>query len=359
MGKNIIKMSPEGQLRPKNADLNTDELMSVRGAAFKEKYVLYYKDLCDAAGIDYSKFVEYSLKFPRKSIRVNTLKTTVAELKKRLQENWNLEPIPWCKEGFWIEHKGVLRANEETGEEELEKRRDVGNLLEHSMGHIYLQEASSMTPPIVLEPKPGETILDMAASPGSKATQIGMYMQNKGLFIANDYKADRMSPLSLNLQRCGVSNCIETLMQGHWFANLGETFDRILVDAPCSGTGTVRKSIKTLQLWNPTMIQRLSGTQKQLIIAAYKCLKPGGTMVYSTCSVEPEENEAVITHLLESEYAAGGGAKLLPINLNIKRSPAITEFKGQKYAPEVKNCLRIWPQDNDTDGFFVAKIKKM
>jgi NOL1/NOP2/sun family putative RNA methylase len=249
-------------------------------------------------------------------------------------------PIPWCKEGFWIK-------NIKTG------RRDIGNLPEHSLGYFYIQEAVSMIPPIVLGAKPGEIVLDMCASPGSKASQIAAMMKNKGVFVANDYKTLRMKPLSLNLQRCGITNNIITLMEGRWFKDI--KFDRILVDAPCSGTGTIRKSLKTLRMWNPNMIRRLAGTQKQLICQAFSCLKKGGTMVYSTCSLEPEEDEAVIDYFLSK----CGDAKLEEIEIDIKRGEPVMEFDGNTYNPEVKKCLRIWPQDNDTEGFFVVKIKKV
>ena len=142
-------------------------------------------------------------------------------------------------------------------------------------------------------------------------------------------------------------------MQGRFFK--GFSFDRILVDAPCSGTGTIRKSFKTLRIWNPVMVRRLAGTQKQLIEAAFKNLKENGTLVYSTCSLEPEENEGVVDYLI-SNYP---NAELQEIKLKIKKSPAILEFEGKKYSKEIKKCLRIWPQDNDTEGFFVAKIRKI
>jgi NOL1/NOP2/sun family putative RNA methylase len=301
----------------------------------KPKFMERYSSLTD-----WESFKKYSLMYLRRSIRVNTLKMSVEELKKRLEEEWELVPIPWCKEGFWIK-------NIKTG------RRDIGNLPEHSLGYFYIQEAVSMIPPIVLGAKPGEIVLDMCASPGSKASQIAAMMKNKGVFVANDYKTLRMKPLSLNLQRCGITNNIITLMEGRWFKDI--KFDRILVDAPCSGTGTIRKSLKTLRMWNPNMIRRLAGTQKQLICQAFSCLKKGGTMVYSTCSLEPEEDEAVIDYFLSK----CGDAKLEEIEIDIKRGEPVMEFDGNTYNPEVKKCLRIWPQDNDTEGFFVVKIKKV
>ena len=127
-----------------------------------------------------------------------------------------------------------------------------------------------------------------------------------------------------------------------------------MVDAPCSATGAIRKSFKTIQMWNPDMIRRLSITQKSLIKTAFSLLNPGGTMVYSTCSVEPEEDEEVISYLLK-EF---DNAKIEKIDLDIKRSKPITSFQNKVYSEEVNKCLRIWPQDNDTEGFFITKIRK-
>ncbi|MBT4824293.1 RsmB/NOP family class I SAM-dependent RNA methyltransferase [Candidatus Woesearchaeota archaeon] len=318
---------------------------------FKPKFIERYSKLTN-----FEEFKKVSLTFLRRSIRVNTLKITVAELKKKIEDKWILEPIPWCKNGFWIEHKGEEKEDED-GNIEIVKRRDVGNLHGHMLGYFYIQEAASMIPPLVLDPKPGEMVLDLCASPGSKTTQIGMYMKNKGILVANDYKYDRIKSLGLNVQRCGLSNCVITLMMGHLLKKMGEEiFDKILVDAPCSGTGTIRKSFKTLRIWNPNIVKRISGQQKQLIETGFKLLKKGGTMVYSTCTLEPEEDEGIISWLLE-KY---DNAKVEKIELKgLKRSEPVMEFDGVKYNSQVKDCLRIWPQDNDTEGFFVSKIRKI
>ncbi|MBW2967928.1 tRNA methyltransferase, partial [Candidatus Woesearchaeota archaeon] len=167
---------------------------------FKEKFVERYSALTD---ID--AFKEYSFSYLRKSIRVNTLKIGVEELVARVSDEWKLKAVPWCKEGFWIEHRGE-------GEE---KRWDVGNMLEHQLGYVYVQEAASQIPPIVLGPKPGERVLDMCAAPGSKTTQMAALMKNKGVLVANDVEGVRLAALGINLQRCGVLNVITTQMHGH------------------------------------------------------------------------------------------------------------------------------------------------
>ncbi|MCK4589607.1 MAG: NOL1/NOP2/sun family putative RNA methylase [Nanoarchaeota archaeon] len=320
---------------------------------FKPEFIKRYSQLTD-----FKEFKKYSLSFLRRSIRVNTLKTTIPEIKKRLKD-WKLKPIPWCQQGFWVER---------------EDRRDVGNLIEHHLGYFFVQEAASMIPPIVLQPKSsnesekglekpkgsqsaGETILDLCASPGSKTTQIAQYMKNQGLLIANDYKGLRMVPLNMNIQRLGITNTITTLIPGQYYKDL--QFDRILVDAPCSGTGTIRKSLKTLTIWNPNMVKRLCGQQKQLLETGFKMLKPGGTLVYSTCTLEPEEDEGVIDFLIK-KYP---NAKIDEIKKEelpgLKRSPAVLEFNNKRFSLEIKKCLRIWPQDNDTEGFFVTRIRKI
>ncbi|MBW2995571.1 NOL1/NOP2/sun family putative RNA methylase [Candidatus Woesearchaeota archaeon] len=302
---------------------------------FKKEFIERYSKLTD-----FEEFKKYSLSFLDRCIRVNTIKISVEDLVKRLGKNWNLKQVPWCKQGFWIEYKGE------------EKRRDIGNLIEHSLGYIYVQEAVSMIPPIVLDAKPGDAVLDMCSSPGSKATQIAAMMKNQGMLVANDFTGDRMKPLGLNIRRCGVTNAVITLMKGQ---QIKLNFDKILVDAPCSGTGTIRKSLKTIRMWSPYVVKRLAGIQKQLIENAFNILKPGGTMVYSTCTLEPEEDEAVVSYLLDKYDSA----QLRNIELNIKRSKPVMEFNSQKFNSQVEKCLRIWPQDNNSEGFFVTKIKKL
>jgi len=311
-----------------------EQIPNTEHFVFKPAFIERYSSLTD-----WEQFKKYSLSFLRRSIRVNTLMGSVKEVKKSIEaKGWKLDPIPWCKEGFWIAH---------------DERRDVGNLYEYHVGKIYVQEAASMIPPLVLQPQPGDLVLDMAASPGSKTTQMAAMMKNKGLLIANDCKGDRLQSLGINLQRSVITNCLITLMRGQGIKEM--QFDKILLDAPCSGTGTIRKSLKTIAIWNAGMISKLAKEQKELIEVAFQNLKPGGEMVYSTCSVEPEENEGVVSYLLE-KYS---DAQIVKVKLpGLKTSDPVMEFKKEKYLPAVKHTLRIWPQDNDTEGFFIARIRR-
>ncbi len=308
----------------------SDELEFKKG--FVERYGLL---------TEWETFRRASLSFLRRSIRVNTLLASVEEVKKSIStKGWKLDPIPWCKEGFWISHPD---------------RKDVGNLLEHKVGKVYVQEAASMIPPLVLDPQPGDLVLDMCAAPGSKTTQMAAMMKGEGLLIANDYRGLRIQSLGINTQRSVCTNVVITLMDGMWFKKDDIQFDKILVDAPCSGTGTIRKSLKTIRMWNPNMVKKIAGQQIRLLENAFSLLKPGGVLVYSTCSLEPEENEGIVSKLLERHSEACVEKVDLP---GLKLGEPVVEFEGKKWNEQVKHTLRIWPQDNDTEGFFVAKIRK-
>lgn len=296
---------------------------------FKRRFVERYSSLTD-----FEKFKKASLERKRKAIRVNTIKISVSEFKKRV--DLKLKQIPWCEEGFFVESL----------------RTDLGNLPEHGLGYFYVQEASSMVPVEILKPKKRDFILDVAAAPGSKTTQIAAKLGGSGFIVANDNNYNRMKALTMNLQRSGVINYISTLMEGRFIK--GE-FDKILLDAPCSGTGTLSKSPQTLLEWNPYGIRRLAGLQKQLIKNAFDNLKKGGCLVYSTCTLEPEEDEGVVSYLLDRF----SNAEIQKVSLDgLRASKAVTSFCNKEFNSGVKKCLRIWPQNNKTDGFFVAKIKK-
>jgi NOL1/NOP2/sun family putative RNA methylase len=283
------------------------------------------------------EFIEFMLKPLRQSFRINLLKVDTGEVVESLSKNFELEQIPWCNEGYFF----------------YEKEKRVTKTIEHQLGLIFSQEASSMIPAIALDVKPGMLILDMAASPGAKTTQIASYMENEGCIIANDVKYSRINILISNLQKCGVVNAVVTMVDGRSFSKHENKFDRVLIDAPCSNVGMIRKNFKYLKLWNLREVEALSRLQKQLVRAGYKALKPGGVLVYSTCTLDVKENEEVVDALLSTT-----NAEIEEIKLPVNARPGITEFEGVEFNKEVKRCLRIHPQDNDTEGFFVAKILK-
>lgn len=312
---------------------NSESKQQTKKITFKDSFIKRYNALL---GKRYDEFIDISLTYLRKSIRINTIKCNSSVISERIGKRWEMTKIPWCDVGYWVKSE----------------RRDVGNMPEHFLGYIYVQEAASMIPPIVLDPKPGEVVLDMCASPGSKTTQIAQLMNNEGILVANDLTADRLKALGMNLQRCGVHCSIISMNHGRRFNK--PIFDRVLVDAPCSGTGTIRKSFKTISMWNPNMVRRIAATQRQLVSSGFESLKPGGTMVFSTCTLEPEENEGTLSFLLD-KYPE---AEIQDIELEINRSEPVQSFEGTTYNKQVKKALRIWPMDNDTEGFFVSKIKK-
>lgn len=294
---------------------------------------------------DFAAFKEIVHTGPKNFIRCNTLKIKSEELFERLSKKWKVyQPCQENKEIMLIESD--LKPGE------------LGSSIEHLLGYYYIQEISSMLSAIALEPKPGDFVLDLCASPGSKTTQIAAKMQNSGTLIANDLKIDRIRILASNLERCGVSNNIITKNDGvslcQRILNSNFRFDKILLDAPCSGEGTLRSSPKTFIMWNPKMIENLSRQQKKLLANAVKCLKVGGTIVYSTCTHAPEENEEVIDFALKNFPL-----KLEEIKLPIKTRPGVIGWKDQQYSGEIKKCHRVYPQDNDSEGFFLAKMTLM
>ncbi|MBO8182744.1 MAG: NOL1/NOP2/sun family putative RNA methylase [Archaeoglobus sp.] len=283
------------------------------------------------------EFMAFMLKPLRQSFRVNLLKGKPEEVVRNLSLEFDLERIPWCSEGYFV----------------YERDKRITKTIEHQLGLIFSQEASSMIPPIALEVEPGMLVLDMAASPGAKTTQIASYMGNEGCIVANDVKYSRLNILISNLQKCGVINAVVTMMDGRSFGKHENKFDRVLLDAPCSNVGMIRKNFKYLKIWNMREVEALSRLQKQLIRAAYKALKPDGILVYSTCTLDVRENEEVVDSLLSTT-----DAEVEEIRLPVKARGGIAEFEGVKFNREVRKCLRIHPQDNDTEGFFVAKISK-
>ncbi|MEE3649437.1 MULTISPECIES: 16S rRNA (cytosine(1407)-C(5))-methyltransferase RsmF [unclassified Brenneria] len=273
----------------------------------------------------------------RRSIRVNTLKISTAEFVKLAESyQWRLEPIPWCSEGFWL-----LNGDDETVR--------LGNTLEHLSGLFYIQEASSMLPVSALfhQDTAPRQVLDMAAAPGSKTTQIAAGMDNQGAIIANEYSASRVKVLHANISRCGVSNTALTHFDGRVFgAALPEYFDAILLDAPCSGEGVVRKDPTAMNHWSPESIVSIAAVQRELILSAFHALKPGGVMIYSTCTLNTQENQQVCRWLQQAYPEA------------CEFEPLTDLFPDAALAATEDGFLHVFPQIYDSEGFFVARLRK-
>lgn len=270
------------------------------------------------------------------SIRVNTLKISVEEMKEEFSGKYEMEQIPWIREGFWIKTEDILTKT-----------------AEYSNGHFFSQNASSMIPPLVLDPKEGEKILDVSAAPGSKTTQMAAMMKNDGKIIANDVSRSRIKALKTNLKMCGVTNTVVMQHRGEIFWKTGLKVRKILLDAPCTGTGTMNPRI--LRQTSLSSIKRMSKLQKKILLSMKKCLQENGIIVYSTCSLEPEENEAVADFAVRKLDLS-----VEKINLEIPEEflvQPILNWDGKKFDESVKNCLRVVPTEK-TEGLFVCKLRK-
>lgn len=273
----------------------------------------------------------------RKAIRINTLKVDEQVMVDRLKsERVKLEKIPWLKHAYFTDSKF-----------------SVGSTPEYLLGYYYIQEAASQFPVNVLNPTKDDFVLDMSAAPGGKTTQIAQWMGNEGKIIGLDIGSYRLNALKNNLERLGVQNVVLYQKDARYIDDLGFMFDKILLDAPCSGNYVREKEffdIKTIE----GFLDR-QNLQKELLKAAMKVLKKDGILVYSTCSLEPEEDELVMEWFL-TKYK--NEAKLEKIDADIG-DEGLTEIAGTKLNPEIAKCRRFWPPKTQTQGFFVAKIRKL
>lgn len=273
----------------------------------------------------------------RRSIRVNTLKISVDDFLALVAPyGWQLTPVPWCAEGFWIERDD-------------EALLPLGSTAEHLSGLFYIQEASSMLPVAALfaDGNSPERVMDVAAAPGSKTTQIAARMGNQGAILANEFSASRVKVLHANISRCGIHNVALTHFDGRVFgAALPEAFDAILLDAPCSGEGVVRKDPDALKNWSVESNLEIAAMQRELIDSAFHALRPGGTLVYSTCTLNRDENEDVCLWL-QAQYP--DAVEFLPLD---------DLFASAQEAVTPEGFLHVFPQIYDCEGFFVARLRK-
>ncbi|KAF5525622.1 25S rRNA (cytosine-C(5))-methyltransferase nop2 [Colletotrichum aenigma] len=277
-------------------------------------------------------------------LRTNTLRTHRRDLAQALiGRGVTLEPVgKWSKVGLQVFESNV----------------PLGATPEYLAGHYILQAASSFLPVMALEPQENERCLDMAAAPGGKTTHMAAMMKNTGVIVANDPSKQRAKGLIGNIHRLGARNVVVSNYDAREFPKPMGGFDRVLLDAPCSGTGVIAKdaSVKTNKTERDFML--LPHTQKQLILAAIDSVnhhsKTGGYIVYSTCSVTVEENEAVVQYALSRRP----NVKLVDTNLPFGRE-GFTSFMGKKFDPSLKLTRRYYPHTYNVDGFFVAKFQKI
>jgi len=269
------------------------------------------------------------------TIRVNTLKISHDALLSRLKERLSIKKIPYLRDGYSVS------ASE---------KFSISSMPEHLMGYFYIQEAASQLPVQILNPEKYSVVLDMCASPGSKTTQIAQLMQNTGSIIATDVNLKRIKALENNIDRLGVSNVMVYKKDARYIDDLGMTFDYILLDAPCSGNYAIDDN--WFEKRDMGGVRANVRRQKELVCAAAKVLAPGGILVYSTCSLEPEENEEIITWALENLDVS-----LERISIKGLKSMSVTRFEG-RFMPEMMSCIRLWPHITNTSGFFIAKLRK-
>jgi NOL1/NOP2/sun family putative RNA methylase len=243
-----------------------------------------------------------------------------------------------------IKHTGVpyydaaFESTEEQGYE-------IGRTWDYFLGYIYPQSLPSILVSLILGPKPGTEVLDVAAAPGSKFSHMAMLMQNKGILVGNDLKREKTSALFATINRMNILNSIVTERDGtrlDWFSR----FDKVLLDAPCTALGS---GDSAPERWEPEHSRKISTLQKKMLFSAYDALRPGGTLVYSTCTYAKEENEEVVQNLLQNVPSA----KLEAIEVDFPHEPGMSD-----YGDEFKKCFRVYPYHLQSEGFFIAKIRK-
>lgn len=292
---------------------------------------------------DYNSFAE-SLRLQATSgLRANSFKVFPDKLLEMMPVE--LSPLPWCRTGFWL-----------PAAEELPADFYLGKHPYHAAGLYYLQEPTAMAVVEMLDPQPGERVLDLAAAPGGKATHIVSRMGNSGLLVANDVHSQRVWELAENLERWGARNTIIFNETPERLAGqFPGFFDRVLLDAPCSGEGMFRKSDSARRDWSPGLVHSCASRQRTIIEQAAKLVRPGGTIVYSTCTFAPEENEAVIGGFMQDhpDFQIH-----LPPNLQgySRGHPEWTGPLPGSIADQLENTIRLWPHQLQGEGHFIARL---
>lgn len=287
------------------------------------------------------------------TFRVNPIKAKKEEVVQELHDlGFKFQEVPWCLGSYILENK---------------TKREMVDLEMYSEGKIYMQSLASMVPPLILDPQPGDMVMDLTAAPGSKTSQMAAMMQQKGEMIANDNSKIRFFKLKHNMELLGVVDETKpewsfTLRQEDGCDLCGDyidTFDKILVDAPCSAEARfIEEDPKTFSYWSEKKVKEMAMKQRKLLFSAWYALKPGGTLVYSTCTFAPEENEVQISRLLNRFPDEAQMQDISGVIPGLKHLPGLKSWKERTFHPDITKALRIFPT-HEVEGFFVAKIKKL
>ena len=229
----------------------------------------------------------------------------------------------------------------------------VSTTLEHWLGLLYVQQASTGVAPPLLGAQPGERVLDLCAAPGGKTMHLAELMGGQGCVVASEVDERRIRGLLGNVYRLGHLNVVVVASDGRTFPEEAK-FDRVLVDAPCSGEGTLRRRSGTAPNQSKSFLRYISQLQRQLLHKAVRLTKPGGTVLYVTCTFAPEENEAVVSDILR-EAPVG----LEPVNLPVPYAPGLTSFQGEVFDSRLEGAARIYPYHLDSGGLFIARLKRL
>ncbi len=272
------------------------------------------------------------------SIRVNTLKISILELKKRLEKKGNeLKPIEWVPYGFNV----------------VKESFNLGSSHEFLQGYYYLQNIASMLSAIILDPKPNDVVIDMCAAPGSKSTHLAQLMVNKGTLILVEKNLNRIPALEVNLRRMGINNSIVLNMDAINLSNTNVKGDKILLDAPCTGEGLIRQDPSRKKSKRMKDIEKMASIQKRLLTTGLKALNSGGMLLYCTCSIAPEENELVVDEVLNKS----NNFKIVEISKNYGVK-GLTKVFGVNLSEDLKFSQRLYPHLHNTIGFYYCLIKK-
>jgi NOL1/NOP2/sun family putative RNA methylase len=284
---------------------------------------------------DFSLFQESLLRASPTHLRINTLKTDSQSLLRRLRgRGIRLEKSTDAHETLYV----------------APELASPGNLLEYFLGHIHPQALTSCLASIALAPKRGAYVLDLCAAPGGKSSHMAQLMDHSGLIVANEPYLNRRVPLGNTLDRLGVLNAVVTSYPAQEFP-LKHHFDYIMADVPCSGEGIFRRLKEGQTYLENRKKAKLPDLQKKIILRGFDLLKERGEMIYSTCTYNPEENEAVVQFLL-----ARRDAELLPIRTGTDHEPGLAQWRNEKYDEQLERAARIYPHRVDSVGFFMARI---